>query len=83
LARYLEGISDAHVHKLWLLKQEAKRNGKRSTSILTILNAVLADVLTDDRMDDLRARFCAPMENAHGTQAPVPESRRDLGEAGR
>jgi len=83
MARYLEGINDTLVHKLWRLKQQAKKNGRRSTSILSILNAVLSDALADDRMPDLEARFAAPLGEVHGTQTPVPEPRRDLGAAGR
>lgn len=60
--QYLEGIDRDLVHKVYLLKMEAKRNGHPKTSMLTILNAVLHDALQD--MDALRARFCTPKEVA-------------------
>lgn len=56
---YLDGIDRSHVHKLWLLKCEAKRNGRKSVTIISIANDLLAEALADSNMDELEARFCA------------------------
>lgn len=59
MAQYLDGIDRDLVHKVFVLKTEAKKNGHRKVSMLTILNSVLRDALED--MDALRARFCTPV----------------------
>lgn len=56
---YLDGLERSHVHKLWLLKTAARKNGRKE-SIISIANALLADALTDAHMDELEARFCRP-----------------------
>lgn len=74
MSAYLDGIDRAHVHYIWRLKTAAKRSGNRSASMLTILNGLLADVLTDARWEELSARFCAPKEPPDGA-APPPAER--------
>ena len=58
---YVEGVDRALIHLAWLLREEAKRNGKKAT-VVGILNAVLRDTLTDDNMEALKERFCQPKE---------------------
>lgn len=65
---YLDGIDRDLVHKVWMLKEEAKKNGRKKTTIVSILNVLLRDALED--MDALRARFCAPAREKEGVGCP-------------
>jgi hypothetical protein len=60
MPEYIEGVDRDLIHRAWVLREEAKRHGKKAT-VVGILNAVLRDTLTDANMEALKERFCKEM----------------------
>lgn len=58
---YVEGVDRDLIHRAWVLREEAKRNGKKAT-VVGIINSILRDTLTEANMQALKERFCQPKE---------------------
>lgn len=69
MAGYLNGITRENLHKLWLLKQAARKRGHRSVTIVGLVNALLNEALADT--DELTTRFGSAEGGTHGAEAPV------------